>query len=73
MKQRTILCVNQDEIALPKEECSDQPQPDEFEPCSLILPTCNTDEEIIPKWFTGPWQPCSVTCQNKGEFLILIN
>lgn len=74
MKQRTILCVNQDEIALPKEECSDQTQPTEFEPCShQALPTCNGDEDNEMKnenqvsWSLGPWHPCSATCQQKGE------
>ena len=69
LKQRTILCVNQDEIALPKEECSDQTQPTEFEPCSSILPTCNAEEdnENQISWSTGPWQPCPVTCQQKGK------
>lgn len=44
MKRRTILCVDQNEYALPPEQCEDQPRPNDFEPCSLVLPTCSGDE-----------------------------
>lgn len=46
MKRRTILCVDQNEYALPPEQCADQPRPHDYEPCSLILPTCSGDEKI---------------------------
>lgn len=45
MKKRTILCVDQNEIALPEEQCEDQPKPSDYEQCSLILPKCSTDDD----------------------------
>lgn len=47
MKKRTILCVDQNEYALPSEQCEGQPQPSDFEPCSLMLPLCGVDENIL--------------------------
>lgn len=46
LKRRTILCVDQNEYALPPEQCEEQPRPNDHEPCSLILPVCNADEKI---------------------------
>lgn len=44
MKKRTILCVDQNEIALPNEECDEEVKPSDYEPCSLILPPCTADD-----------------------------
>jgi len=46
MKRRTILCVDQNEIALPANQCDEQTRPHEVEQCSLILPECSMDENI---------------------------
>lgn len=47
MKKRTILCVDHNEYALPSEQCEGQPQPSDFEPCSLMLPLCGVDENTL--------------------------
>lgn len=47
MKRRTILCVDQNEYALPPEQCQDQARPNDFEPCSAVLPTCSDDDELM--------------------------
>jgi hypothetical protein len=47
MKKRTILCVDQNEYALPPEQCEDQERPSAYEPCSLILPACTVDDNVL--------------------------
>lgn len=47
LKKRTILCVDQNEYALPSEQCEDQLRPKDYEPCSLMLPPCNLDDNIL--------------------------
>lgn len=47
MKKRTILCVDQNEYALPSEQCSDETRPSDFEPCSLMLPPCSIDDNTL--------------------------
>ncbi|CRL05730.1 CLUMA_CG018759, isoform A [Clunio marinus] len=47
LKKRTILCVDQNEYALPSEQCQDQTRPSDYEPCSLILPPCSLDDNIL--------------------------
>jgi hypothetical protein len=44
MKKRTILCVDQNEIALPEEQCEEDQKPHDYEQCSLILPPCSIDD-----------------------------
>lgn len=47
MKKRTILCVDQNEYALPSEQCVDEIRPSDFEPCSLMLPPCSIDDNTL--------------------------
>lgn len=47
LRKRTILCVDQNEYALPPEQCEDQPRPSDKEPCSLILPPCSIDDNTL--------------------------
>jgi hypothetical protein len=44
MKRRTILCVDQNEIALTADQCEDQHRPKDVELCSLNLPECSDDD-----------------------------
>lgn len=52
LKKRTILCVDHNEYALPSDQCEDQPRPNDYEPCSLVLPACNSDENILNSDFS---------------------
>lgn len=47
LKKRTILCVDQNEYALPPEQCDDQPRPNDYEPCALHLPPCSIDDNNL--------------------------
>jgi hypothetical protein len=44
MKRRTILCVDQNEIALTADQCEDHPKPRDVEQCSQKLPECSEDD-----------------------------
>lgn len=47
LKKRTILCVDNNEYALPSEQCESQPRPSDYEPCGFILPPCNLDDNTL--------------------------
>lgn len=47
LKKRTILCIDQNELALPTEQCEDHPRPNDYEPCGQILPPCSLDDNTL--------------------------
>lgn len=47
LRKRTILCVDQNEYALPSEQCEDQIRPSDYEPCSSLLPPCSIDDNTL--------------------------
>lgn len=46
MRKRSILCVDQNEMSLPKEDCRELPYPSEYEPCTPTLPQCKVDDNL---------------------------
>lgn len=45
VKRRSIMCVDQNDLALPDLRCEAKEKPDDTEPCGTILPKCNGSEE----------------------------
>ena len=47
MKKRTILCVDQNEYALPSEQCSEELRPSDVESCGMMIPACSIDDNTL--------------------------
>lgn len=44
VKRRSIMCIDQNEQALPDSKCADEMKPHDTEPCGTILPFCDSSE-----------------------------
>lgn len=44
MKRRSIMCVDQNEMALPDTRCTNETKPQDTATCGANLPYCNSDD-----------------------------
>lgn len=45
VKRRSIMCVNEYEMALPDTSCNESERPADTMPCSQVIPTCSESAE----------------------------
>lgn len=45
MKRRSVICVDQDSHAVGESNCGELERPDNAEPCGVIFPFCESEEE----------------------------
>lgn len=44
LKRRSIMCVDQNEMALPDTRCTNETKPHDTDQCGANLPYCNSDD-----------------------------
>lgn len=44
LKRRSIMCVDQNEMALPDTRCTNETKPHDTDTCGANLPYCNSDD-----------------------------
>lgn len=45
IKRRSIMCIDQNEMALPDSRCTDETKPFDTEPCGTQIPVCRYDDD----------------------------
>lgn len=49
LKRRSIMCVDQNEMALPDTRCTNETKPHDTDACGANLPYCNSDDNTRKK------------------------
>lgn len=71
MRRRAIMCVDQNEMAMPDNQCDVETRPMEMEPCSV--PLCNNTTEDSPEVLSSDEDERAAAINDSKDFSEISN